>query len=127
MVRQRARKRGEGCFRIFSRAAKPIVKILILAPYPPWPPRSGGPARVFHLLRTLAREHRVTLLCFASAEQRAALDPLREICVAVHTTEYPPGRHRKRLYQLRSLVGRRPYPFYREYSPTMARTLNALL
>src|SRR5262245_10780271 len=102
------------------------MRILIVTPYPPYPVHSGAAARVFHLIRMLARAHRVTLLCFASTEERSALSPLREICATVHTVQHPPGRYRKRLYQIRSLVGR-PYSFYRNYSPAMAQALDALL
>jgi len=48
------------------------VNILVFAPYPPYPPRFGGAARVYHLLRVLARTHRVTLLCFASPAEAAS-------------------------------------------------------
>jgi sugar transferase (PEP-CTERM/EpsH1 system associated) len=102
------------------------VDVLLLAPYAPYPPRFGGAVRVFHLIRVLAREHRVTLLCFASAEERAALGPLHDICAAIHTVEPPPGQHWKRLYQLRSLLGR-PYSYYVHYSPAMAATLERVL
>jgi len=102
------------------------MEILVVAPYPPYPPRFGGATRVFHLVRMLAREHRVTVLCLASAAERVALAPLGEICAAVHCVDYPPGATRKRLYQLRSLVGR-PYSYYSNYSPAMDAALAALL
>jgi sugar transferase (PEP-CTERM/EpsH1 system associated) len=102
------------------------MDILVLAPYPPYPPRFGGATRIFHLVRMLAREHRVTVLCLASPAERAALAPLREICASVHTADYPPGVARKRLYQLRSLVGR-PYAYHLNYSPELAATLTRLL
>jgi polysaccharide biosynthesis protein PslH len=102
------------------------LEILVLAPFPPYPPRFGGAARVFHLVRVLAREHRVTVLCFASAQERAALGPLREICAAVHTVEYPPAFYQKRLYQLRSLFSR-SYSFFLYYSSPMAAALDAEL
>ncbi len=102
------------------------MEILVLAPYPPYPPRFGGAARIFHLVRVLAAAHRVTLLCFASSEERASLGPLREMGIAVHTVDYPAGARWKRLHQLRSLVGR-AYAYHANYSPQMAATLTALL
>jgi sugar transferase (PEP-CTERM/EpsH1 system associated) len=103
------------------------VEILLFAPYPPYPPRFGGATRVCHLVRAVAREHRITLLCFASPEESAALGPLREVCEAVHTVPYPTGAdpRAKRFYQLRSLVGR-PYSYYVNYSPAMAAALQRL-
>ncbi len=44
------------------------MRILVLAPYPPYPPRSGGALRIFYLLRALAERHIVTLLSFAPDE-----------------------------------------------------------
>lgn len=102
------------------------MNILVFAPYPPYPPRFGGAARVYHLLRVLAREHRVTLLCFASPAEAAELPPLRELGVAVHTVDYPPAARWKRLYQLRSLVAR-AYCDYLHASRQMTAALDALL
>ena len=102
------------------------MEVLIVAPYPPYPPLFGGAARSYHLLRTLAREHRITVLCFASRRERAGLGPLREICAAVHTVEYPAGARWRRLYQARSILGQ-AYHYYTCYSRQMARALTALL
>ena len=57
------------------------MNILILSPYPPYPPYGGGTMRIYQLVRGLARRHRVTCLTFApdeAAEQ--GLAPLREVC-----------------------------------------------
>jgi len=102
------------------------VDILILAPYPPYPPRSGGASRTFNLIRALAREHRVTLLCFASPAERAGLESMREWCAGIHTVDYSPGTRHRRLYQIRSLAGR-AYSHYAFWSGAMARALARLL
>jgi sugar transferase (PEP-CTERM/EpsH1 system associated) len=102
------------------------VEILVVAPFPPYPPRFGGATRVFHLVRTLAREHRVTLACLASPAERAALGPLRDICAEVHTEDYPPTARHKRWHQLRSLVAR-PFSYYLHYSPALAARVRRLL
>ena len=103
------------------------MEILVFAPYAPYPPRFGGAARMFHLLRVLAREHRVTLLCFASDEEAQAMGPLRQLCAAVHTVEPPTGARWKRFYQFRSILERRAYGYYAFYSVEMASRLAALL
>jgi sugar transferase (PEP-CTERM/EpsH1 system associated) len=102
------------------------VNILVFAPYPPYPPRFGGAARVYHLLRVLARPHRVTLLCFASPGEAAEQAPLRELGIAVHTVDYPPAARWKRVYQIRSLVGR-AFSFYLHASRAMTAALAGLL
>jgi sugar transferase (PEP-CTERM/EpsH1 system associated) len=104
------------------------LEILVLAPYPPYPARSGGASRTLHLARALARRHRVSLLCFGSADERAGLEPLREWCDEVHTVDYPAAaRRRRRLYQLRSLVGRRSFSHHAYFSRAMAGALAGLL
>src|SRR5207247_779978 len=68
------------------------VKILILSPYPPYPPHGGGTMRIYQLVRGLAARHHVTCLTFApdaAAEQQLA--PLRAVC-RVLTVPGPPRR-----------------------------------
>lgn len=56
------------------------MRILMLSPYPPYPPRGGGALRIYHLLRALADRHPVTLLSFAPDEAAAAaMQPLRDL------------------------------------------------
>lgn len=57
------------------------MKILILAPYPPFPPHGGGTMRIYQLIRGLSQRHSVTCLTFAPdlAAERA-LGPLQRIC-----------------------------------------------
>src|SRR5690242_10391433 len=40
------------------------VKVLILSPYPPYPPHGGGTMRIYQLIRGLAMRHDVTCLTF---------------------------------------------------------------
>jgi glycosyltransferase involved in cell wall biosynthesis len=57
------------------------VNILILSPYPPYPPHGGGTMRIYQLIRGLAAHHTVTCLAFApDASAERALEPLRAIC-----------------------------------------------
>lgn len=57
------------------------MNILILSPYPPYPPYGGGTMRVYQLVRGLAARHAVTCLTFApDAAAEAGLAPLRDVC-----------------------------------------------
>ena len=57
------------------------MHILILAPYPPYPPYGGGTMRMYQLVRGLAARHSVTCLTFApDAASEQALEPLRTCC-----------------------------------------------
>lgn len=60
------------------------MRLLVLCPYPPYPPRSGGALRIYNLLRGLAARHEVWCLTFAPDDQAVAgLAPLREYCRVV--------------------------------------------
>lgn len=73
-----------------------MVRLLILSPYPPYPPRSGGALRIYHLLRGLAAHHTVTLLTFApNAAAAQSLAPLRALC----HVEVVLGPQRRSLWQ----------------------------
>jgi polysaccharide biosynthesis protein PslH len=57
------------------------MNILILSPYPPFPPYGGGTMRIYQIVRGLAERHRVTCLTFAPDEDaERAMAPLRERC-----------------------------------------------
>ena len=57
------------------------MNILVLSPYPPYPPHGGGAMRVYQILRGLAAGHQVTCLTFAPDEEaERALAPLRDVC-----------------------------------------------
>lgn len=43
------------------------MKLLFLSTWFPYPPDNGSKLRVYHLLRSLAERHEVTLLSFAFA------------------------------------------------------------
>ncbi len=78
-----------------TRAAIPsgeLMRILILAPYPPYPPHGGGTMRIYQLIRGLAAHHQVTCLTFVpDINANQAFAPLRAICT-VHTVLGPPAR-----------------------------------
>ncbi|MCS6839472.1 MAG: glycosyltransferase family 4 protein [Roseiflexus sp.] len=60
------------------------MKILLLSPYPPYPPRGGGAMRIYQIIRGLAQRHTLTCLTFApDAAAEAALAPLRALCRVV--------------------------------------------
>lgn len=60
------------------------MKILFLAPSPPYPPHGGGQQRVYQFIRHAAREHEIWLLTFSPSESAtAAMEPLRDLCEVV--------------------------------------------
>ena len=72
------------------------MKVLFLSTWFPYPPDNGSKLRVFHLLKALARKHRVTLCSFAfDAAQPEQAEPLASFCdtvVTVHRNPFVRGR-----------------------------------
>lgn len=78
------------------------LKLLFLAPYPPYPPRGGGQQRMWQFVRLLAARHETWVLTFSpSAQADQALAPLRDIC---HVEVVPLPRHTVER-RLRALAG----------------------
>jgi glycosyltransferase involved in cell wall biosynthesis len=102
------------------------VKILILSPYPPYPPHGGGTMRIYQLVRGLAARHDLTCLSFApdlAAEQ--ALAPLQRVCRVV-TVRGPIARGLPRRAWT-TLASRLPDMALRNAAPAYANALRALL
>lgn len=102
------------------------MKILILSPYPPYPPHGGGTMRIYQLIRGLAQHHDLTCLSFApdpAAEH--ALAPLQRICRVVLVR----GPARRSLPQRAwtTLASPSPDMALRNASPAYAAALRALL
>jgi glycosyltransferase involved in cell wall biosynthesis len=89
------------------------VKILLVAPFLPSPPRFGGQRRIDGLARELARRHEVSVLSFNATDEweHVSLVETRKYCREVRTL---PNYERveaaiKRRNQLRSLLSRHSY------------------
>ncbi len=102
------------------------MRILFLAPYPPYPPRGGGMLRIYNLLAGLAKRHAVTCLTFApNDDAAAALGPLRQVC-RVETVAGPPQRRLARRATT-TLASPLPDMALRNAAPAYAAALERLL
>lgn len=102
------------------------MRILMLSPYPPYPPRGGGALRIYHLLRGLAARHTVTLLSFAPDEAAAtAMRPLHDLA-EVRIVIGPPARSLGQR-ALTTLVSPWPDMALRNASTAYSATLTELL
>jgi polysaccharide biosynthesis protein PslH len=73
------------------------MKLLVLTPQLPYPPRQGTTIRNFFLLKHLAARHRVDLLTFlAPDEQLTADNPLHQLCGRVAALPQPLRRSAQR-------------------------------
>ncbi len=102
------------------------MKVLFLTPYTPYPPRSGGQIRMYHMLRLLAGRHELRLLTFVhggQAGEEQNLDHLRQIC-RVDAVPAPVHSLGRRLRTL--LFSPMPDMLLRGSTPAFARTLQSL-
>src|SRR5262249_392044 len=85
------------------------MNILLLSPWLPWPPYSGGRIRILETLRYLSRRHSVTLLTSVRPTDDAChIAALKGCCEQIVTTSLS-NRTGAILSRLsRGLVGRRP-------------------
>jgi glycosyltransferase involved in cell wall biosynthesis len=105
------------------------MRILVIAPRLPYPPTWGSSMRSYQLTRLLARNHEVTLLCYADAyagERESAFAPELK---ALRTVLLPDdgGVRGRRAAQLRSLVSGRPYLVTAETTTEMQSALDELV
>src|SRR3954470_8969745 len=84
------------------------MKILFVTPFLPSPPRFGGQRRLDGLMRSLAKQHDVSLISFTATDEftQMSLEATRGYCKEVIT--FPDlefvDRKDKRLLQARSLL-----------------------
>ena len=83
------------------------MNILFVTHRVPYPPDKGDRIRSYHLIRHLARDHRLHLTCLSwSGEEAAAAGRLRDLCASVEVVDQSAGRAKWR--SLTGLVTGRP-------------------
>jgi glycosyltransferase involved in cell wall biosynthesis len=82
-----------------------LPQILMLTPYLPYPPLSGGRSRTYNIVRQLCGEFQFTLVCFGRPEERSFdLAPMRELCeLIVIDRDASPGTLKAALLSLTSV------------------------
>lgn len=100
--------------------------VLMLTPYLPYPPNSGGRSRTYNLIKHLREDYRISLICFGRLEeQRYDLAPLRELCDVTVVDRAPsPGTIKAALL---SLTGLKPVTMRLYHTPAMERAIAAFL
>lgn len=85
------------------------MKVLMLTPYLPFPPSSGGQIRSYNLIKHLSKKHEITLFSLIKTdEERKFIPELKKYCKNVHVY-----KRSKSPWTLRNilLTGFGPYPF----------------
>lgn len=66
------------------------MKILMLTPYLPYPPSSGGQIRSYNLIKQLSKKHQLTLCSLIKYdEERKYVDQLRDYCQQIYVFKRP--------------------------------------
>src|SRR5689334_20656305 len=86
------------------------MKILFVTPFLPSPPRFGGQRRLDGLMRSLAKNHQLSVISFNASDEfeQPSFEATRAYCREVFTFPDMEFRDRrdKRLLQARSLLSR---------------------
>lgn len=98
------------------------MRIAVLTPAPPHPPRQGAALRNLALLRALASAHEVWLFTLGTSVDRTLGTLCAEVCLAP-----PPAPRRAWRRALAALAGRLPDLAQRRYQPTLAAALRRAL
>ena len=82
-----------------------MKNILMLTPYLPYPPVSGGRSRTYNLIKQLTRDYKITVICFGRPEEKAFdISPLRALCdLEVIDRDSSPGTLKAALLSLTSV------------------------
>lgn len=103
------------------------MKILMLTPYLPFPPASGGQIRTLNLLRYLSRKHDITLICLYKDEnEKHYASYLKSYCRAIYLCKRPekPWQPKNILKSVFSLL---PFLIVRNYSSQARQKVQELL
>lgn len=98
------------------------MKILMLTPYLPYPPSSGGQVRSYNLIKQLYKKHDITLFCYIRSDaEKKYIPELKKYCKKVEVFK------RRRAWSPLNifLAGVSPYPFLVSIylSPSLKRTI----
>lgn len=104
------------------------MRILVVSPFPPYPPADGGKVRVYNLIRELSRRNEVTLLCFYSGEgELSALKELGRYCRVEAVERKEITGFQSLLFNIRHILSPHPIISVAYRSKRMSERLDALL
>ncbi|HHP7234600.1 MAG TPA: glycosyltransferase [Desulfobacterales bacterium] len=83
------------------------MKLVVISPFLPYPPDSGGAIRIFNLIKQLSVHNDVTLLCYFNESQRPLFQDLGSYCRLILVPEKRYRRHW--IYHLWYLMSPLPY------------------
>lgn len=103
------------------------MKILMLTPYLPYPPASGGQIRTLNLLKHLSKNHSITLIAlYKTAKEKEYASYLEAYCKEIYLCKRP-----EKPWQLnnifKTVTSSQPFLIVRNYSIEARNTVEELL
>jgi glycosyltransferase involved in cell wall biosynthesis len=104
------------------------LRVLVIDEELPYPPNTGKRVRTWNLLRRLAGQHEITLLCYGN-DSDAARDAVHAAGISVHLVPNPPNPQGWRLYAglLRNLLSPDPFSVSKHFTERFRRRFASLL
>ncbi len=106
------------------------MNVLMVSTVFPYPARHGGALRVWHVLREVAKRHRVVFLAMHTPQDIPApehIEALHEWACGVRLVERPVGLPRRAMHGLRSMAGRQPYTLANFLFPEFGAAISQML
>ncbi|OQY68035.1 hypothetical protein B6D29_01375 [Microgenomates bacterium UTCPR1] len=103
------------------------MKILMLTPYVPYPPSSGGQVRTYNLLKHLSKNNKITLVClYKDQQEKKYFSKLIPYCQTIYFCQRSP--HPWTLRNIfKSIFSLKPFLIVRNYSNEAERILKKIL
>jgi glycosyltransferase involved in cell wall biosynthesis len=103
------------------------MRILMLTPYLPYPPSSGGQIRSFNLIKQLSKKHEITLCSLIKYDdEKKYVEKIRPFCKEVHVFKRPP-----KAWTISNILktGLSSFPFLviRNFSPSEQKALPKII
>lgn len=103
------------------------MKILMLTPYVPYPPSSGGQIRTFNLLKYLSQNNQITLVClYKNDEEKKYISTLYQYCKKIY-----PCKRAEKPWQIKNILktvfSSLPFLIVRNYSNQAKEVISQLL
>jgi len=103
------------------------MKILMLTPYVPYPPASGGQIRTLNLLKYLSKNNEITLISlYKNDKDRQYIPALRNYCKYIYLCKRP-----EKPWQFKTIwkaiTSQDPFLIVRNYSDEAKKTVDAIL
>lgn len=103
------------------------MKILMLTPYVPYPPSSGGQVRTYNLLKYLSKNNKITLVClYKNNQEKEYFNKLKPYCKSIYFCQRSPSPWTFKNI-LKSVFSLKPFLIVRNYSQEAELILKNLL